>query len=45
MELAVARAQDLFTEDGELTDPETRDRLAELVRSLVEHHSRFAKAA
>jgi chromate reductase len=39
-ELAVARAQDLFL-DGELTDPETRDRLAELVRSLVEHHSRF----
>lgn len=44
-ELAVARAQDLFTDAGELTDPETRDRLAELVRSLVAHHSRFAQAA
>jgi chromate reductase len=44
-ELMVARAQDLFTEDGELTDPETRDRLAELVESLVAHHSRFAKVA
>ena len=43
-ELAVARAQDLFAADGELTDPETRDRLAELVESLVEHHSRFAPA-
>jgi chromate reductase, NAD(P)H dehydrogenase (quinone) len=44
-ELGIANAQDLFTDDGELADPETRDRLAELVQSLVEHHSRFAKAA
>lgn len=45
MELAVAKAQDLFTEDGELSDPETRDRLAELVLRLVEHHGRFLKTA
>jgi chromate reductase, NAD(P)H dehydrogenase (quinone) len=45
MELAVAKAQELFTADGELSDPETRDRLAELTQSLLEHHSRFAKAA
>jgi chromate reductase len=44
-ELPVARAQDLFSAEGQLTDPETRDRLAELVESLVEHHSRFAAAA
>lgn len=44
MELAVAKAQELFTADGELSDPETRDRLAELTQSLLEHHSRFAKA-
>jgi chromate reductase len=44
-ELSVARAQDLFTEDGELPDPETRDRLAELVQGLVEHHGRYAKVA
>ena len=41
-ELAVSRAQDLFDADGELTDPEMRDRLAELVQNLIEHHSRFA---
>jgi chromate reductase len=44
-ELPVAKARDLFSDDGELVDPETRDRLAELVQSLVEHHSRFAAAA
>lgn len=44
-ELAVARAQDLFDADGELTDPETRDRLAELVQELVAHHGRFAQTA
>lgn len=43
--LPVARANELFSADGELIDPETRDRLAELVASLVEHHSRFAAAA
>ena len=44
-ELPVAKAQDLFSPDGELTDPETRDRLAELLAELVAHHSRFAAAA
>ena len=44
-ELPVARAKELFSDDGELVDPETRDRLAELVSGLVEHHSRFAAAA
>jgi chromate reductase len=44
-ELAVARAQDLFSADGELTDPETRDRLATLVAELIEHHARFKVAA
>ncbi|HEY5431356.1 MAG TPA: hypothetical protein VIK04_19730, partial [Solirubrobacteraceae bacterium] len=44
-ELSVARAQDLFAADGELPDPETRDRLAELVQGLVAHHSRYAKVA
>lgn len=43
-ELPVARAQDLFSADGELVDPETRDRLSEIVRGLIEHHSRFAAA-
>ena len=44
-ELPVAKAQDLFSPDGELTDPETRDRLAELLAELVAHHSRLATAA
>ena len=44
-ELPVAKAQDLFSPDGELTDPETRDRLAELLAELVAHHSRVAAAA
>jgi chromate reductase, NAD(P)H dehydrogenase (quinone) len=43
-DLPVARAHELFSEDGELVDPETRDRLAELVEALVEHHSRYAAA-
>jgi hypothetical protein len=44
-ELPVSRAQDLFGPDGELTDPETRERLAEIVSGLVEHHRQFARAA
>jgi chromate reductase, NAD(P)H dehydrogenase (quinone) len=44
-DLPVARAHELFSDDGKLIDPETRDRLAELVESLLEHHSRFAAAA
>jgi hypothetical protein len=41
----VAKAHDLFSEDGDLIDPETRDRLAEIVAGLVTHHGRFAAAA
>lgn len=41
-DLPVARAADLFADDGELADPETRDRLAELVQGLVAHHGRYA---
>jgi chromate reductase len=43
-DLPIARAMELFSEDGKLIDPETRDRLAELLEALVEHHSRFAAA-
>ena len=43
-ELAVANAPELFSADGELADPETRERLAELVAGLVEHHQQFAAA-
>jgi chromate reductase len=42
-ELAVANAPELFVE-GELADPETRERLAELVTGLVEHHRRLVAA-
>ncbi|MGH2858821.1 MAG: NADPH-dependent FMN reductase [Solirubrobacteraceae bacterium] len=44
-ELPVARAAELFDDDGELADPETRDRLAEIVQGLVAHHSHFAETA
>lgn len=44
-ELAVAGAPDLFDANGELTDPATRERLAELVAALVAHHHQFAPAA
>jgi chromate reductase, NAD(P)H dehydrogenase (quinone) len=44
-ELAVARAQDLFDADGRLTDPETRDRLTELVAELAAMRHRLPAAA
>jgi chromate reductase len=44
-ELAVAGAPVLFDADGELADPETRERLAEMLSALVEHHRQFAAAA
>jgi chromate reductase len=44
-ELAVANAAERFNADGELTDPETRDRLGELVENLIAHHRHFAAAA
>ena len=43
-ELAVAHARELFSADGELTDPETREHLAELVDGLAAHHHRFVTA-
>jgi chromate reductase len=44
-ELAVAGAAQLFDEGGRLVEQETRERLAELVASLIEHHHQYAKAA
>ncbi len=44
-ELPVARAGELFDDDGRLTDPETQERLGELVEELVEHHHVHAVAA
>lgn len=43
-ELAVANAPELFDGAGELADPETRDRLAELVAGLVAHHHQYVTA-
>jgi chromate reductase len=45
VDLAVPKALDRFSSDGELTDPETRERLAELVTGLVDHINQPAKAA
>ena len=44
-ELAVARAPDRFGPQDELTDPETRERLVEVVSALVEHRVVLSKAA
>ena len=44
-ELPVAKAHDLFSADGELTDPETLERLREIVSGLVAHHGRFSAPA
>jgi chromate reductase, NAD(P)H dehydrogenase (quinone) len=38
-EFPVAAARQLFDEQGRLIDAETRERLAGLVKSLVDHHS------
>ena len=45
LELAVPKAADQFGPDGELTDPETRQRLAEVLDGLVAHYESSAKAA
>jgi chromate reductase len=45
VELPVAGAHQLFDADGQLVEPETRERVAELVASLVEHHHQYAQAA
>jgi chromate reductase, NAD(P)H dehydrogenase (quinone) len=44
-ELAVPHAEQLIDADGRLTDPETRERVGELVESLVEHMNLHAAAA
>ena len=44
-ELAVGAAAQLFDSDGTLTDPETRERLSEVVDRLIEHHDSFAAVA
>jgi chromate reductase len=45
VELPVAGAHQLFDPDGRLVEPETRERVAELVANLVEHHHQYAQAA
>jgi chromate reductase, NAD(P)H dehydrogenase (quinone) len=43
LELAVPKAADQFGPDGELTDPETRERLAEVLDGLVAHFESTAR--
>jgi len=45
LELAIPKAPDRFGPDGELTDAETRERLAEILNGLVAHFESSAKAA
>jgi chromate reductase, NAD(P)H dehydrogenase (quinone) len=44
-ELPVGKAQHRFSADGELTDPETAERLSEIVGELVEHRHQLLQAA
>jgi chromate reductase len=44
-ELAVAVAPERFDADGRLTDPETRERLTEVVQDLLEHQRQLVPAA
>jgi chromate reductase len=44
-EFPVAAAAQRFDDQGRLTDSETRERLADLVASLVEHHSQASVPA
>ncbi|MEO6857674.1 MAG: NADPH-dependent FMN reductase [Solirubrobacteraceae bacterium] len=44
-ELAVASAAERFDPAGRLIEPETRERLAELVENLAQHHHQYAAAA
>jgi chromate reductase, NAD(P)H dehydrogenase (quinone) len=44
-ELAVPSAAERFDATGRLIEPETRERLGELVESLVQHHHQYAAAA
>lgn len=44
-ELAVAGVPARFDDDGRLTDPETRQRLADLLQTLADRHDQYARAA
>jgi chromate reductase len=44
-DLPVGQAADRFDSDGRLTDPEMRERLAEILAALVEHHHTLVAAA
>jgi NAD(P)H-dependent FMN reductase len=44
LELAVPKAHTQFGPNGELTDAETRERLAEVMSGLVAHFESSAKA-
>jgi chromate reductase, NAD(P)H dehydrogenase (quinone) len=44
LELAVPKAHNQFGPDGQLTDPETRERLAEVMNGLVAHFESSGKA-
>lgn len=44
-ELAIDNAHERFDGDGNLSDPETRERVAELLADLLEHHHVHAMAA
>jgi chromate reductase, NAD(P)H dehydrogenase (quinone) len=44
-ELAVGKAGDRFSPTGELTDPEIRERLVEILEALTAHHRQYALAA
>jgi chromate reductase len=45
LELAIPKAAEVFGPDGELNDPETRRRLAEVLDGLVAHFESSAKVA
>ena len=45
LELAIPNAANQFSPDGELTDPETRQRLAEVLDGLAAHFESSAKVA
>jgi chromate reductase len=44
-DLPVGRAHEQFDDDGALTDDETRERLAEVVAGLIDHHHKLAGVA
>jgi chromate reductase, NAD(P)H dehydrogenase (quinone) len=44
-ELPVGKAQDRLAQDGELSDPETAERLSEILSALTDHGHQLLKAA